>query len=86
MKKLVIFDMDETLIHCLGSQKYKDKAVKKNEWGVILSPENADAVLKGWGRNGKEDWKQYVNIRPYARKCIKYLSKHFQVIVFTASH
>jgi len=61
-KKLAIFDMDETLIHCLGYQKYSDKKVKKNERGVILSPENSDAVLKGRSTNGKEDRKQFVNI------------------------
>lgn len=55
-KKLAIFDMDETLIHCLGSQRYSDKKIKKNEWGVILCPENADAVLWGKNTSGKEDW------------------------------
>ncbi len=58
--------MDETLIHCLGFQKYNDKKTKKNERGVILSEENSDAVLKGKSTNGKEDRKQFVNIRPYA--------------------
>jgi len=54
-KKLAIFDMDETLIHCLGSQKNNDKKVKKNERGVILTAENADAVLKGKAKNGRQD-------------------------------
>jgi len=54
-KKLAIFDMDETLIHCLGYQKNNDKKVKKNERGVILTAENADAVLKGKARNGRQD-------------------------------
>lgn len=69
--------MDETLIHCLGSQKYTDKKIKKNERGIVLSDENADAVLKGWGTNGKEDWKQYVNIRPYAWQCLKEVAKKY---------
>jgi len=69
--------MDETLIHCLGSQKYTDKKIKKNEWGIVLSEENADAVLKGRGSNGKEDWKQYVNIRPYAWQCLKEVAKKY---------
>ena len=35
-KKLAIFDMDETLIHCLGSKKYEDKRRRMNDRGVEL--------------------------------------------------
>jgi len=54
-KKLAVFDMDETLIHCLGSQKYDDHSRKVNERGVELCAENSDVVLQGKGYQNKED-------------------------------
>mgnify|MGYP003563969013 FL=1 len=61
--KTVVFDLDETLVHCC-----KDSS-------------RAQVVIP---------WKKFnsslpINIRPYARRCLKQASKLFEVIVFTAS-
>ena len=83
-KKLAIFDMDETLIHCLGSTKYGEKP-KINDRGVLLTSENAHVTVDGMNYEGITDRHQYINIRPYAKQCMRELSKHYQIIVFTAS-
>ena len=54
-KKLAIFDMDETLIHCLGSKKYDDNRRRMNDRGVELCAENSEVVLKGKGYENFED-------------------------------
>ncbi len=53
--KLCIFDMDETLIHCLGSKKYTDTKRRVNDRGVELCAENAEVVLRGKGFENLED-------------------------------
>ena len=51
-KKLAVFDMDETLIHCLGTRKFTDNSKKVNEDGIELSADNADVVTRGMSMNG----------------------------------
>ena len=53
-KKLAIFDMDETLIHCLGSTRYGE-VPKKNDWGVLLTSDNAHVTINGMNSKGKID-------------------------------
>ena len=67
--KTIIFDLDETLIHCV------DDAENDNPQLIIpiTFPEDPEPVMAG------------VNIRPYARECLEAANKHFQVVVFTAS-
>jgi Dullard-like phosphatase family protein len=67
-RKTLVFDMDETLIHCNESADMP-----------------ADVILPITFPNG-EIVEAGVNIRPYAIECLKELSQHFEVIVFTASH
>lgn len=71
-KKLLIFDMDETLIHCVDD-------VEKQDSDIVLEIKFPDV---------DEDETVYagINIRPYIIDCLKEASKHYQVIVFTASH
>jgi CTD small phosphatase-like protein 2 len=68
-KKLLIFDMDETLIHCVDD-------VEKEETDVVIEIEFP----------GEETVYAGINIRPYIIECLLEASKHFQVVVFTASH
>jgi len=59
--KLAIFDMDETLIHCVDD-------VSTQEADVILEiqfPEEEEAVYAG------------INIRPYILECLQEAAKHF---------
>ena len=67
--KTIVFDLDETLIHCVDD-------VDRDNPDVIIPikfTEEPEAVLAG------------INIRPYAIECLKAANQHFQVVVFTAS-
>ncbi|CDW84172.1 nli interacting factor-like phosphatase family protein [Stylonychia lemnae] len=69
-KKTLIFDMDETLIHCVDDIENEDPDVII----PIDFPDEDELVNAG------------VNIRPYLYECLEEANKLFQVIVFTASH
>ena len=67
--KTVVFDLDETLIHCVDD-------VETDNPDVVISiqfSEEPEPVLAG------------INIRPFARECLEAANEHFQVVVFTAS-
>ncbi|CAD8110098.1 unnamed protein product [Paramecium sonneborni] len=67
-KKTIVFDLDETLIHCNESIQIQ-----------------GDVVLPIKFPSG-EIIEASINIRPYAQQILKTLNKHFELIVFTASH
>lgn len=70
-KRLVIFDLDETLIHCMGTrEECKGKLIDK--WVDLQFP-------------GEEKITAGINIRPHAFECLKRLSKIYQLAIFTAS-
>ena len=62
--------MDETLIHCVDDCETQDPDVILE----INFEEEEETVYAG------------INIRPYIMECLQEAAKHFQVIVFTASH
>jgi len=68
-KKTIVFDLDETLIHCV------DDADTDNPDVIIPIhfSEEPEPVLAG------------INIRPHIIECLETANKYFQVIVFTAS-
>ncbi|CAD8196979.1 unnamed protein product [Paramecium pentaurelia] len=66
--KTLVFDLDETLIHCNES---------------VAVP--GDIILPITFPNG-EKIQASINIRPYAQQILQTLSRHFEIIVFTASH
>lgn len=68
-KKVIVFDLDETLVHCL-----EDFSPLEVDHVLTIEFPNNEIVDAG------------LNIRPYAIECLKEANKHFQVIVFTASH
>lgn len=70
IKKTIIFDLDETLAHC----------VKQNN---PLQP--CDVYLDITAMSGKV-LNVGFNIRPYTQECLEFCNKYFEVIVFTASH
>jgi RNA polymerase II subunit A small phosphatase-like protein len=74
--KLAIFDMDETLIHCIPDRHLHSdtgsSAIKQTD--VVLKFNYSDCVET-----------LPVNIRPYIKECIMEIKKEYQVIVFTAS-
>ena len=67
--KTVIFDLDETLVHCVDD-------IQKNKPHAILPVKYPNG---GMGQAG-------IKIRPYVSECLAEVSKHFEVVVFTASH
>ncbi|CAI2379116.1 unnamed protein product [Moneuplotes crassus] len=72
-KKLAVFDMDETLIHCVPYSCYKDKPEMIEECDVSIDCDIGP------------DNKLYVNIRPYIIEALREIKKEYQIIVFTAS-
>jgi CTD small phosphatase-like protein 2 len=66
--KTIVFDLDETLIHC------NDDESAPSDMKVPIKFTGGDAVMAG------------LNIRPHARQTLKKLYKHFEIVVFTASH
>ena len=67
-KKTIIFDLDETLVHCC------DDISQNPDVTLPVTFPTGETVLAG------------INIRPYVRECLEEANKHFEVIVFTASH
>lgn len=68
-KKTLIFDLDETLVHCIDDVE-----------GLPYDKKISVAFATG------EVVEAGVNIRPYAYECLKRANKHYQVVIFTASH
>jgi len=75
-KKVAIFDMDETLIHCVDD-------VERDNPNVVLE---IDFSPDGLGQNPDDIVLAGINVRPYWKECLEEASKNFQVIVFTASN
>ena len=69
-KKLLIFDLDETLAHCVRKE----------------NPESpSDIFLPITMKSGRQ-LKPGFNIRPQTKELLEFANKHFEVAVFTASH
>jgi CTD small phosphatase-like protein 2 len=68
IRKTVIFDLDETLIHC------NDNPENPCDIKVPIKFTGGDIVQAG------------LIIRPFAKEILKELSKHYEVVIFTASH
>lgn len=70
-KLLVLFDLDETLVHCTGPIK-TSKTQYQNEVEVKLP----------MGKKVKIS----INIRPFLEKSLKLIKKYYTVALYTASH
>ena len=92
-KKTLIFDLDETLIHCNQSQnegkpdvslpiRFPNGALIQVIINCHLGPGQAQARE----RCCVYPHQAGINVRPYAIECLKELSQYFEIIVFTASH
>lgn len=72
MTKLLLFDLDETLIH-----------IWRGAIPESFEPE-IDIPIKN-SRTGEIEH-HGMSIRPYVRECLEYANKYFEVGIFTASH
>lgn len=69
-KRTIIFDLDETLAHCVR------KPTKENQPDVTLPIELISGKILNAG----------FNIRPLTKEILEISNKYYEVIVFTASH
>jgi len=67
-KKLLVFDLDETLVHCVTEN------IEKADKAITVTLNTGEKIKAG------------VNIRPHAIECLKDLTEHYELMVFTASH
>lgn len=70
VKKTIIFDLDETLAHCVRQE---------------IPGYPADVYLDITLMSGKV-LRAGFNIRPLTKECLEMVNKDFEVVVFTASH
>lgn len=70
IKKTIIFDLDETLAHCVRVENPSRPA----DVYLNITVASGNVVKKGF------------NIRPFTKECLELVNKDFEVIVFTASH
>ena len=71
-KKIAVFDLDETLIHCVGDIRTKKKEEYEEVINVIM-PNNLNVKIG-------------INIRPNWKKSILEIKEKYYIIVYTASH
>ena len=70
-KKIALFDLDETLVHCTGDIKnQKEKYQHKIE---IKLP-------------GKQAVEVGINLRPYWKETMNLIKKKYHIVIYTASH
>jgi TFIIF-interacting CTD phosphatase-like protein len=74
-RKLLIFDLDETLIHCEREELVYACDLKEDPDMVYLNIRNPET---------NEDVKTGFMIRPYAIECLKVASKYYEIAIFTA--
>lgn len=72
----MIFDLDETLIHCNHSNPDI-----QTQYSIPITFPNGQKVDVKF-----KILKANINVRPYALKILKELSLIFEIIIFTASH
>ena len=75
-RKLALFDLDETLVHCVGEiteKNFDNKEFANTNKVKVLLP-NKKEILIG------------INIRPYWKECLDKIKNIYNIIIFTASH
>ena len=71
-KRICVFDLDETIVHCVGSIKNKKPSDYQNVIKVLLPSKIAVDVG--------------LNVRPNWKESIKKISEKYYIVVYTASH
>ena len=71
-KKIALFDIDETLIHCTGNIKIKGNVPHQKE--IMINLPNNQKVKVG------------INVRPFWQEALDMLIDKYNIAAFTASH
>lgn len=69
IKKTIIFDLDETLAHCVKTEN----PLRPSDVKLTIPTAKGLKVTVGF------------NIRPFTQECLEMCNKYFEVVVFTAS-
>jgi len=70
-KRIALFDLDETLVHCTGDIK-----VKKEKYQHVI-----EIKLPG-----KQAVQVGINLRPLWKQTLKLIKKYYHIVIYTASH
>lgn len=70
IKKTIIFDLDETLAHCVR----QENPTRPPDVYLDITLQSGKVLKAGF------------NIRPFTREVLEMVNQHFEVVVFTASH
>ena len=71
-KKIALFDLDETLVHCTGDITLQNDETYQHAIDISLP--------------GNKEVKVGINIRPLWKKTLNIIRKYYYIVVFTASH
>lgn len=74
-KKVLVLDLDETLVHCFTGNEC-DFQLK-----IPISQGNGESIEVS---KFKVNLKAKLNIRPYANAFLEKMSQKFEIIIFTA--
>ena len=73
-KKVALFDLDETLVHCVGQiPPGNPKKLKYDKMTNVLLPTKKEVTIG-------------INIRPDWEKAMDYIKSKYHIIIYTASH
>ena len=78
-KKLLIFDLDETLIHV--KRTFEADEMEDN----VSEDFEPDVHIPVYDPHTKDFINASFSVRPFARKCLSFANKHFEIAIFTAS-
>ena len=70
-KRIALFDLDETLVHCTGDIKVKKD---KYQHAIEINLPGKQAVKVG------------INLRPYWKQTLNLIKKNYYIVIYTASH
>ena len=82
--KTLIFDLDETLIHCLDDHDMKTDDKPAGDKEKKQRPKFDAVVPIKYSKEEVINANLY--FRPGAIECLTKLKKHFEIVIFTASH
>ena len=71
LKKIALFDLDETLVHCTGDIKLNNDPYQ-HCINIVLP--------------GNKETKVGINMRPFWKKTLNLIKRYYHIVVFTASH